>query len=110
MKILLDECVTRKLKKRFNDFEVYTVREMGYKGLKNGKLLAQAELGGFDILLTIDKSIKTQQNISKHNISIVILDVLKSGIKYFEPLIPIFISQMNSYEKGKLYFMERPQS
>jgi len=43
MKILLDECVTRKIKKLLNDFEVYTVAEMGFKGLKKGKLLAKAE-------------------------------------------------------------------
>jgi len=37
----------------------------------------------------------------------VTLDVLKSGFKYFEELIPIFILQINSYEKGKSYFIEK---
>ena len=82
MKILLDECVTKKAKKLLSEFDVHTVPEMGFSGLKNGKLLAQAENTGFDILLTIDKNIDYQQNISKFQLAIVILDVLKSSIKY----------------------------
>lgn len=107
MKILLDECVTRKIKRTLKDYEVYTVAEMGFSGLKNGKLLTNAEQAGFDILLTIDKSIDKQQNISNYSITIVIIDVLKSGFKYFEELIPIFILHINTYEKGKTYFIER---
>ncbi len=41
MKILLDECVSRKAKRLFDKYEVATVPEMGFDGLKNGKLLTQ---------------------------------------------------------------------
>lgn len=51
MKILLDECVTKKLKSRLAEFEVYTVTEMDWNGLKNGHLLRTAISSGFDILL-----------------------------------------------------------
>lgn len=107
MKILLDECVTKKAKKLLEDFEVYTVPEMGFSGLKNGKLMEQAEKSGFDILLTIDKNIDYQQNIPKYQLTIVILDVLKSSIKYIEELIPEFKSQIGKYEKGKSYRIEK---
>ncbi len=42
MKVLLDECVTRYLKRDFVGHEVLTVEEAGYKGLKNGQLLQAA--------------------------------------------------------------------
>ncbi|HJW86614.1 MAG TPA: hypothetical protein VJ440_08280 [Candidatus Brocadiaceae bacterium] len=42
MKVLLDECVTRYLKRDFIGHEVLTVEEAGYKGLKNGQLLQAA--------------------------------------------------------------------
>ncbi len=42
MKILLDECVTKKLKRHLTEFEVATVVEMNWSGLKNGKLLSVA--------------------------------------------------------------------
>ena len=42
MKILLDECVTKKLKAYLLEFDVQSVTEMGWNGLKNGKLLQAA--------------------------------------------------------------------
>ncbi len=38
MKILLDECVTKYLKPHLSDYEVSTVREMQWSGIKNGSL------------------------------------------------------------------------
>lgn len=52
MKILLDECVTKHLKSYLSDFEVITVREMQWSGIKNGKLMALCVENGFDVLLT----------------------------------------------------------
>jgi len=106
MKILLDECVTKKAKNLLAEFEVHTVPEMGFNGLKNGKLLAQAENAGFDIFLTIDKNINYQQTINKFQLAIVILDVLKSNIKHIEELMPEFKSQISIFEKGKAYRIE----
>ena len=57
MKILLDECVTKRLKSHLPEFEVYTVREMGWGGIKNGKLMDLCVENNFEILLTIDKNL-----------------------------------------------------
>ena len=57
MKILLDECVTKHLKLYLADFDVYTVREMQWSGIKNGKLMSLCVEHGFDVLLTIDKNL-----------------------------------------------------
>lgn len=56
MRLLLDECVPRPLKKEFAGHDVTTAREAGLAGLKNGHLLRAAE-GKFDALLTVDQSI-----------------------------------------------------
>ncbi|MFN0174467.1 MAG: DUF5615 family PIN-like protein [Saprospiraceae bacterium] len=103
MKILLDECVTRKLKKHLSGFAVQTVTELDLSGLKNGKLLAAAEQMGFEVLLTIDKNIDSQQNISKFNLTLVVFDAVKSNVKYLAPLVPSFLAQMPDFEKGKTY-------
>ena len=42
MKVLLDECVPRKLRRELADHEVQTVTEQGWSGIKNGNLLALA--------------------------------------------------------------------
>ncbi len=103
MKILLDECVTKKVKQLLTEYEVSTVSELNYNGLKDGALLAEAEKAGFDILLTIDKNIDHQQNIAKFHLAIVILDVLKSTLPHIEKLLPEFKKQINSFEKGRAY-------
>ncbi len=103
MKILLDECITRKLKKHLSGFEVQTVTEAGLSGFKNGKLLAAAEQMGFDVLLTIDKNIDYQQNINKFNLTLVVFDVFKSNIKYLLPLVPEFLNQLSGFQKGRTY-------
>lgn len=54
MKILLDECVTKRLKKHLDTFEVFTVRELNLGGTKNAKLMTFCVENSFDILLTID--------------------------------------------------------
>ena len=107
MKILLDEYVTKKAKRLLTEFKVYTVPEMGFGGMKNGKLLMRAAASGFDILLTIDKNMDYQQNIGKHELTIVVLNVTKSGIKYIKELMPEFIANINTYEKGKSYKIEK---
>ena len=72
MKLLLDECVTRYLKPDFIGHDVSTVDEAGFKGLKNGALLRAAS-GKFDVLVTVDKSIRHQQNLQSFQIAVLLL-------------------------------------
>lgn len=72
MKILLDECITKRIKNKLFEFEVSTVFEMGWKGLKNASLMKIAIENNFDIFLTIDKNIEYQQNLKNYQIFVVI--------------------------------------
>jgi hypothetical protein len=54
MRILLDECVPRPLKRELKDYEVRTVVDMGWSGKKNGELLQLMKQQSFTILLTTD--------------------------------------------------------
>jgi hypothetical protein len=60
VKLLLDECVTRFLKRDFVGHEGSTVEDAGLKGLENGDLL-KAAAGIFDVLVTVDCNIPHQQ-------------------------------------------------
>lgn len=57
MRILLDECVPRPLKRELSDYEVRTVVEMGWSGKKNGELLQLMTQAHFTILLTTDQNL-----------------------------------------------------
>jgi predicted nuclease of predicted toxin-antitoxin system len=59
MKLLLDECVTRKIKRDLAAHEVRTIEEAGMKGLENGELLRSAA-GKYEVLVTVDRNMEHQ--------------------------------------------------
>jgi hypothetical protein len=73
MRILLDECVPRKLKNEFPHHECQTVPEAGFAGYKNGRLLSLAESAGFELFITMDKGLQYQQNLAAWSIAILIV-------------------------------------
>ena len=109
MKVLLDECITKKLKSYLEDFEVYTVVEMGWSGVKNGKLMSLCVMNNFDILLTIDKNMMYQQNLEKYSITIVVLNSLTSKLEELKLFIPSFSKQIWNLKKNKVYIIEKPE-
>lgn len=44
MRILLDECVPKPLKRQLLNYQISTVVEMGWSGKKNGELLISGEV------------------------------------------------------------------
>ncbi len=82
MRILIDENLPRYLKHILSKYDVQTVQDMGWHGVKNGTLLNLAE-SVFDIFLTADKNLPYQQNLSNIQLGIVVflsnkLSVVKS--------------------------------
>ena len=72
MKLLLDECTLRRLRRDLAAHQAFTIEQAGLKGLKNGALLKAAS-GQFDVLITVDKSIPNQQNLAALGIAVLIL-------------------------------------
>lgn len=107
MKILLDECVTKHLKPHLADHEVYTVREMLWSGIKNGKLMALCVEHGFDILLTIDKNLQYQQDLDHYPIAIVVLNSFSSKVEELITFLPTFSDRVNAFEQHKAYLLDK---
>ena len=107
MKILLDECVTKRLKKQLEGFEVFTVRELELSGIKNGKLMTYCVENKFDILLTIDKNFIHQQNLDKYPVTIVVLNCFTSKIEELITFLPFFKSQIDTFQKHKAYIIDK---
>lgn len=70
---MLDENLPKRLKLDFNEYEVYTVRDKQWNGIKNGDLLKLLIENSFDALLTFDKNLQHQQNFSKYTIAVFVL-------------------------------------
>lgn len=85
MTVLFDEDAPRPLRRHLAGHTIRTVQEMGWAGLKNGRLLEAAEAAGFEILLTFDQNLRYQQNLTNRLIAIV---VVAAPNKRMETLIP----------------------
>jgi len=107
MRILLDECVTKRLKPYLTELEVFTVSEMKWNGIKNGKLMTLCVDNNFDLLLTIDKNLMFQQNLDKYNLTIVVLNSSTSKIEELVLFMPSFKAQVNKLEKHKAYIIDK---
>jgi len=87
MRLLLDECVPKRLRRELSGYDVQTVREAGWAGLKNGALLRAAD-GSFDALITVDQGIVYQQNLSGLRISLVVIAAASNDIDDLRPHVP----------------------
>jgi hypothetical protein len=72
VKILLDECVDRRLASDFVGHEVNTVEQMGWKSKENGGLLALAAKH-FDVFVITDRNLSFQQNVGTLEIAVVVM-------------------------------------
>lgn len=73
MRILFDNGTPRGLASYLPDHNVEEARLHGWEGLGNGSLIAADEEAGFDLLLTTDKNIRYQQNLTGRRIALVVL-------------------------------------
>jgi predicted nuclease of predicted toxin-antitoxin system len=87
MRVLLDECVPKRLRRELPDHEVTTVVEMGWAGVKNGKLLALAATG-FDCFLTVDANIEQQQHLPSLPIAILLIRAVSNELHVLQALAP----------------------
>jgi hypothetical protein len=73
MLILFDHSTPAPLRYALKGHVVVEAVERGWDRLANGALLDAAEAGGFELLVTADKNMPYQQNLTGRKISIVIL-------------------------------------
>jgi predicted nuclease of predicted toxin-antitoxin system len=105
VKLLLDECVTRHLKRDLAGHEVHTVEDAGFKGLENGDLLKAAS-GAYEVLITVDQNLRHQQNIASLNIAILILAAKRNSYVRLKPLIPRALNALESMKVGDVIRIE----
>ena len=100
MRLLLDECLPRTLKKEFRGHKVMTVPEMGWSGKKNGDLLRLAEKH-FDVFITLDQNLQYQQNLSKSSMVVLLLSVKNNRYESIQPLVPKTLAVLKSLQPGQ---------
>ena len=104
MRLLLDECLPRRTKFLFAEsgHECETVRDAGFSGKENGELIALAEKQQFNVLITIDKNIRYQQNIAGRNIAILIIRAASNDLDDIRPHVPQVLAALRSIKLGQI--------
>jgi len=87
MRIILDECLPRRLVRELPDHAVTTVPRQGWAGVTNGDLLDRIETE-FDVFITMDSNIVHQQNLDGLKICLIILHGPNSRYETLQPLLP----------------------
>ncbi len=108
MKVLLDENIDVRFKRAFDGLphQVFTVRDMGWNGLKNGALLQKMKEDSFDILVAVDKNLPYQQNKDNLPVSIFILNVQRNVLPALLHLAPILLKSWESVLSKTVYIIE----
>ena len=97
MKIILDENLPKALKRYLSAYEVTTVQDQGWAGVKNGELIARID-GVYDVFLTSDKNLKYQQNLTGRRIAIIELPT--NRLKLLETITDKILVEVESVLLG----------
>ena len=73
MRILFDHSTPAPLRRHLHGHDVKEAFELGWDRFSNGELLTEAEKAGFEVLVTADKNIQYQQNLTGRKIAIVVI-------------------------------------
>ena len=101
MKVLLDECVDRRLARELRGHEVATVPQRGWAGIKNGDLLTLAEKE-FDAFVTVDRKISVQQDLTRFQIAVLLLRAPTNRLEHIRPLAPALLEKIEQAPNGAL--------
>jgi len=101
VRILLDECLPKRLKRDLIGHAARTVPEMGWASKQNGDSLALAERE-FDVFLTVDRNLSFQQDVNKFNIAVVVM--VASGNRHadLQPLVADVLTVLGAALPGQV--------
>jgi predicted nuclease of predicted toxin-antitoxin system len=102
LKILLDHNLDRRLKNYLTHYETATTQEQTWADVLNGELLRLAEENNFDVLLTADSNIKSQQNLSNRKISILVLRAFNNRLTTHAKMIDDIYEALSEIQAGEI--------
>ena len=105
MRIVLDECVDRRLARDLIGHDVRTARDMGWTTIVNGRLLALAA-EQFDVFVTVDRNLSFQQNLIAFSIAVVVLRAKTNRLADLRPLVPKLLETVAIARSGTATIVE----
>lgn len=101
MKLLLDECVDRRLAREISGHDVHTVPEKGWAAMKNGELLGLAARE-FDVFVTVDRQLPFQQDLSRFSLAVVVMRARSNRLSDLQALVPDLLAILPAVKRGEV--------
>ena len=101
MRILLDESVPSRLGPLLVGHSAVSVQRRGWASIKNGKLLALAA-DEFDVLLTADKGMEYQQNLTTLPVAVLIVLARSNRMEHMTQAVPSVLEALDKLPQRTL--------
>jgi predicted nuclease of predicted toxin-antitoxin system len=101
MRVLLDEQLPMDPASQLRSHAVETVADRGWAGIKNGELLSQMS-GQYDVLITMDRGIEFQQQVSTLPFGIVIVRARSNRMQHLTPLVTAILAAIAAAKPGQI--------
>jgi hypothetical protein len=108
MLVLFDQGTPLPIAKALLRHTVKTARQLGWDNLSNGELLRSAEEAGLDVLVTTDKNLGYQQNLTDRNIAIVVLG--RNWWSIVKVVLPQIVAAINGAGRGSYVIIDVPEN
>lgn len=102
MRVLLDEQLPIDLAATLHGHSVDTVAGRGWTGITNGELLRRME-GEYDALVTMDRGIEFQQNLTTVSIAVLLVRAPSNRMVHLQPLVPAILDALPALKLGQLH-------
>lgn len=109
MRVILDECLPRRLGLELTGHLVSTVPQAGWAGNSNGKLL-ELIAGNYDAFLTVDKNLPAQQKTAALSFGVIVLRAPSSQLADLRPLVPQILAALTALQPGIVVIVSAAQS
>ena len=106
MRVLFDQATPVPIRELLVDHAVSTAAQQHWDRLRNGELLTVAEQAGFDVLLTTDKNMRYQQNMTGRTIAVVVIGVQQWPA--LQPHVARVVAAVNAATPGSFIEVDIP--
>ncbi len=110
MKVLLDNCVPYRAKRLFAGHEVTHAKDVGWDELENGHLLSAASNAKFDVMVTVDKKIRDQQNLSTLPVTVFEINSPDSRLPEIQRRAPFVVAALPDCTRYRFISVDRDGS
>jgi hypothetical protein len=90
------------LAREISGHDVRTVQQCGWAGFNNGELLRVAADAGFEVLVTADRNLQFQQNLSQSRLRVILLVASSNALEDLLPLVPGLLAAIPKTSPGQL--------